>query len=214
MTNFDVVARWYYLLEFCTFGSLLTQTRGAFLNQVRHAEHALIVGDGDGRFLAQLLNHNERVVVLSIDSSQRMLALQQQRLKQSAQQRRASLLCADANHFEPSEQYDLFVTHFLLDCLAQNDVRVLAQRFAQAARPQAIWLVSEFHIPEGKRGAVARLLIRIMYSFFRVTTGLNVCVLPAYEAVLPVFGFIKTKEQVRCFGLLKAQLWQLAGTCS
>ena len=55
--NFDRVARLYRWAEYLLLGPLLARTRKHFLPQLTSATHALVLGDGDGRFLAHLLHH-------------------------------------------------------------------------------------------------------------------------------------------------------------
>jgi hypothetical protein len=73
-------------------------------------------------------------------------------------------------------EYDLIATHFFLDCFAMEELRTLVCRVSERCVPGGQWLVSEFSIPaEGVRRVAAAALIRVMYLFFRVATGLAVC---------------------------------------
>jgi len=54
--NFDRVARIYRWAEYAALGPILQRTRTHFLPQLTGCHNALILGDGDGRFLARLLN--------------------------------------------------------------------------------------------------------------------------------------------------------------
>ena len=53
--NFDLIARPYRWLEYLTFGPALARCRNHFLPQLTDRRAALVLGDGDGRFLARLL---------------------------------------------------------------------------------------------------------------------------------------------------------------
>ena len=50
--NCDGIARCYRWLEYGMFGRALEQTRLEYLELAANARHCLILGDGDGRFLA------------------------------------------------------------------------------------------------------------------------------------------------------------------
>ena len=73
--SFDRVARVYRLLEYASFGRALERARESFLGELGSARHALVLGDGDGRFLAALLQANRQVRAVAMDSSRRMLDL-------------------------------------------------------------------------------------------------------------------------------------------
>jgi SAM-dependent methyltransferase len=75
--NFDSLARPYRWMEYLTFGSALQRCRTHFLPQLSGRcpalGTALILGDGDGRFLARLLAANPHLSVDAVDTSAAML---------------------------------------------------------------------------------------------------------------------------------------------
>ena len=62
--SFDRLAPHYRWMEAVLAGGKLQRCRTAFLNEVKDARHALIVGDGNGRFLSALLRANPSVRVV------------------------------------------------------------------------------------------------------------------------------------------------------
>ena len=77
--GFDKLARLYRWMEYFSFGPLLWHTRVALLPKMDAARHALMLGDGDGRFTAALLRRNREVRVVAVDASAAMLKRLQQR---------------------------------------------------------------------------------------------------------------------------------------
>ena len=61
--NFDLIARPYRWLEYLTFGPTLQQTRLHYLPALLHSRNALVLGDGDGRFIAALLAANPTITM-------------------------------------------------------------------------------------------------------------------------------------------------------
>jgi ubiquinone/menaquinone biosynthesis C-methylase UbiE len=55
MSGFDRLARPYRWMEYLSFGRALERCRFQFLPQLAHTQHALLLGDGDGRFAERLL---------------------------------------------------------------------------------------------------------------------------------------------------------------
>ena len=108
----------------------------------------------------------------------------------------------------PSGTYDLIVTHFVLDCFDEGDLREVVARLAGAAMPNAIWLLSDFQIPEGGWGGwYARVLVRVMYGFFRMVASLKTDRLVDPTPILRAQGFILEHEELTLAGMLKSQLW-------
>ncbi len=77
--NFNPIARPYRWLEYLTLGKALENCRIHYLPQLLDRRHALVIGDGDGRFLAQLLTHNPSLHADAVDTSATMLHLLLQR---------------------------------------------------------------------------------------------------------------------------------------
>jgi SAM-dependent methyltransferase len=81
--NFNRIARIYRWAEYLTLGPLLIRTRNHFLPQLTHCRRALILGDGDGRFTANLLERQPKLHAFAVDTSATMLSLLRQRCRHS-----------------------------------------------------------------------------------------------------------------------------------
>ena len=206
--NFDRLASVYRLLELCTFGPLLQSTRTEFLPDLAKVRHALVLGDGDGRFTAALLQANPAVTVHAIDASPAMLAALQRRAGSNVSRIRTT--CADARSWQPDQtQYDFIATHFFLDCLSTGEISSLAQRIRAAAAPGAAWVVSDFAEPAGILGRiVARSLVALLYFAFRLLTGLRQRRLPDHHSALALAGFKLRQQHRRLGGILISELWR------
>jgi ubiquinone/menaquinone biosynthesis C-methylase UbiE len=178
----------------------LERRRFRYLPDVKNARRALVLGDGDGRFLARLVRQGAEIDY--VDLSARMLALARSR----AGAERVTYHHADALTLPlPAGEYDLIVSHFFFDCFGDREARCLIERVTQAAQPQAQWLVSEFRQPPW-----AGLFLRGLYLFFRVTTGLKTRSLTDHRPLLAEKGFRLAREETSRFGLLASELWTLA----
>ncbi len=197
--NCDPIARWYRWLEYIGFGKALERRRRAFLSDVADARRALVLGEGDGRFLVFLVEQNRGASIDYVDLSGRMLELARKRAGDRVRYFHANALTFPL----PEAEYDLIVTNFFLDCFDETDLAVLVERVARAARGGARWLISEFREPS----AWARGFIRMLYLFFRVTTGLRTTHLSDYRPLLERCGFRLAKEQRARLGLLASELW-------
>jgi ubiquinone/menaquinone biosynthesis C-methylase UbiE len=203
--NCDRIARWYRRLEYAGFGHELERRRCAFLKHVASARSILTLGEGDGRFLARLVDQNPNARLDYVDQSGRMLELARDR----AANRRVTYHQVDAQTMAlPRDGYDLIVTHFFLDCFDQAAAEALVQRIAAAGRPDARWLISEFRQPErGWRAAWAWIWLRILYLFFRWSTGLRTNHLVDHHPLLARQGFHLARTESARFGLLASELW-------
>ena len=206
LPNFDLIARPYRWLEYLTLGPLLELTRNHHLARLQGRSQALILGDGDGRFSARLLASYPQLRVEAVDRSGAMLALLRQHCANDAA--RLETHRADARTYAPRTQPDLVVTHFFLDCLTQPEVEALAARLTPQLAPGALWLVSDFRIPQGLLYWPARGYVRLLYLAFRLLTRLRTTHLPDHASPLRDCGFSLVAEHRSLFGVLTTELWQ------
>jgi len=125
--NCNAIARWYRWMEYIGFGRALERRRFAFLSDVVDAKRVLVLGEGDGRFLAKIgapCKTRKNTVkppcftVDYVDLSGNMLDLARSR----AGTEYVTYHHADALKIPlPAGHYDLIVTHFFLDCLNEKD---------------------------------------------------------------------------------------------
>jgi ubiquinone/menaquinone biosynthesis C-methylase UbiE len=205
--NFDPLAHIYRWLEWLTFGPHLERCRLAFLNEMSSAAHALILGDGDGRFTARLLEANSAVQVVAVDSSRAML---EQLVRRAGSNRgRVRTEQIDARLWEPGDaHFDLVVTHFFLDCFSTPEVEAIVERVRRAVDEKATWAISEFHVPLGRFGRlVAAPIVSTLYLAFRFLTGLRPMRLPEYSAALRDAGFVRLQRKGMLGSLLVGELW-------
>jgi SAM-dependent methyltransferase len=209
--NFDRIARAYKWMEYISFGRILERCRFAQLDRLQSVRRALVFGDGDGRFLARMLQVNPAVSTDVVDLSAAMLALSQVRAAALGQQHRTAFYRTDGREFqpEPGKQYDLVVTHFFLDCLTTEEIESLAHRISPHLDAGALWLVSEFAVPGRQPWRLfAKVLIHMLYFAFRHLTGLPIRSLPDYPAAFQRSGFACVRTTIFFFGILRSELWQ------
>jgi ubiquinone/menaquinone biosynthesis C-methylase UbiE len=205
--NCDRIARWYRWLEYLSFGRALERRRFEYLTVTADARRVLMLGEGDGRFLAAFVRDNDQAEVDSIESSREMMRLAADRIRGRG---RVTFHHADARLVGlPAGEYDLVVTHFFLDCFSTEESAGLISRISGAAAPRARWLISEFdQHGEGFARYWTALLIRCCYFFFRLTTGLETTRLPEYRGALRANGFARMRYKEALGGLLISELWE------
>lgn len=204
--NFNPIARPYRWLEYLTLGRALERCRLHFLSLVLDQKKALVIGDGDGRFLAALLTANSQLHADAVDTSAAMLQLLGKRCNVSST--RLQIHHTSALAFAPTDTYDLIATHFFLDCLTQTELEALIARITPTLTPGALWLISDFRIPTGVMRLPARIFVRALYLAFRILTGLRVTQLPDHATALSNAGLTHIAQHRSLAGLLTAELWR------
>jgi len=211
--SFDRLAPHYRWLEFVLAGNKLQLCRTAFLNHLSDAQEILILGEGNGRFLAELGRRGAaRARITCVDSSAGMLSLAQSRIAHVRDRdMEIEFVHADALQWEPSRgrTYDAVVTHFFLDCFRPEQLQQLIAKLSAAATGQACWLLADFQIPNrGWRRLRARVIHRLMYVFFRLMTRLPADSLTSPDPFLQENGFTLRKRRLSNWNLLHSDLWE------
>jgi len=208
--SFDTVAPWYRTLETITFGGVLQGARVACLDDLDSRSRALVIGEGNGRFLAALLQRQPLIRVDCVDHSERMLDLAQRHILETNPDeiRRVTFLQHDILSWTPNDRYDLIVTHFVLDCFRTQKVGFIVAKLAQAAAPNAKWLLADFRLPEaGIARRHAQAWLAVMYSFFRSVAGIEARELVDPSPFLRAEGFALKRQHLFRQGMLKSELW-------
>jgi ubiquinone/menaquinone biosynthesis C-methylase UbiE len=210
--SFDAMAPWYRALEMIAFGNHLQRARIACLREIGTPRRSLIVGEGNGRFLCELIRAHPDIEVDCIDASKRMLRLARDRVERELPGRidRIRFLQHDITLWSPPEhQFDLIVTHFFLDCFPESRVAEIVAKLSRAAAVNATWLLADFCVPAGRfarwRGGV---WLSAMYRFFQFTAGIEAAELVDPCPFLCAGGFARVRQHLFRQGMLKSEVWR------
>jgi ubiquinone/menaquinone biosynthesis C-methylase UbiE len=208
--NFDRVAPYYRWLERLVFGDQLQQARIAFVRQIDPPRRALVVGEGNGRFLVALLHAHRDVRVDCVEASARMIEL----ARVQAGDERVQFIQADILETSlPENSFDLVVTHFFLDCFAERSLRQVIEKLSRAATRDATWLIADFCEPPRRwRRLRTRALIATMYAFFRAVSGIQARRLVDYAPYLRAEGFALTNDLLSPNEIIRSQVWRRRGS--
>lgn len=175
--------------------------------RVTDCQRILILGEGDGRFLAEFLLASPQAAVEVCDISAGMIARSRRRVRDDP---RVTFRLGDARTLDfPSATFDLIVTNFFLDCFPAGQLEPLIQTLSDALAPGGRWIVGDFRC--GGKGAVrtrAAWKLAVMYAFFRLATRLSAKSLADPKPFLFANGLVRVEELTWQGGFLSAALWQ------
>jgi SAM-dependent methyltransferase len=209
--SFDRIARHYRWLETIVFGAALQRSRTHWIDSISPPKNALILGEGNGRFLSELVRAHPDARIDCVDVSGRMLERARHQLLQlpSGSGKNVEFLRKDICSWTPRPAYDLVVTHFVLDCFPVDELEHVVEKIARAATPGTVWLLSDFVLPaKGWPRVSARVLLSVMYAFFRLAAGIRAKALVDPAPYLERNGFVRQSRRAFCAGMVTADLWQ------
>lgn len=211
--DFDRIAPCYRLIEAVCAGPLMARARRAFLPELSSAGTVLLAGEGPGQFLAELRRSSAPVRITVLDSSERMLAGARRALNRAGGATgEVAFVHGDILKVAlPAGHFDAVATHFFLDCFEESDLIRLVDRVSGWASPGALWAVTDFCIPRGLMAVPAKILVRLLYAAFRLTTGLRTRRLVEVGPTLARAGWRRERRRCVAAGFLRADLYRLHG---
>ncbi len=212
MMDFNRIAPYFERLEKIVFNNQMECCRTAFLPELPSVKKVALIGEGDGRFLVELLKDGKFEKVHYIDSSQKMLELARKRMQKFSPDtlRNVGFYHRDLiSEPMPDQNYDLVVTNFFLDVFDEHSLNESISKIAASCKRTAIWLYADFQVSGGiLQRAKAFAWIKVMYVFFRVAAQIQSQRLIDPSKILESNGFqLKTMKEFHR-GLMKTELRQ------
>ena len=208
--SFDTPAPIYRGMEAVTAGRIMQSCRTSFLAAAANCRRALLLGEGPGRFLVELLRAHPQLEITCVERSPRMIQVALRHLnRHGLNPARVRFVPADALAWQPPpEKFDLVATHFFLDCFRPAELASLVAKISACTTDGAHWLLADFRVPaRGWRAWRARLILSLLYAFFRLTTGLSASRLTPPDPFLETAGFRLVERRLNNFGLIHSDLW-------
>ena len=170
--SFDLIASFYPLLEQIVFGSTLSRARRCFARRVFEGNKILLIGEGNGRFLFEMVKQAASGSFTVVDSSTQMLTAAARRIATVDRCPRVEWIHADVLEWQPpAAHYDRVVTHFFLDCFTPSSICLIVEKISQLATQDALWINVDFS--SENQSVRQKLLMWAQYRFFRISTGIE-----------------------------------------
>jgi ubiquinone/menaquinone biosynthesis C-methylase UbiE len=207
--GFDWIAPYYDSLARLVFGDSIKRCQLQYLGQIPPGSNVLMLGGGTGWLLGELLKANPTCRVWYVEASLRML-------------RQAEKLCANQlahqvlfiHGTERSlEQYgnvrfDSVITNFYFDLFPPRYLGEVLGSITRSMNRGSHLLVSEFVSNRWWQ----RIMLFVMYRFFRATCSIEATYLPEWQGELRKFQFVECDTKPFFHGFIKSSLYQFAGS--
>jgi ubiquinone/menaquinone biosynthesis C-methylase UbiE len=210
--SFDNLAPYYRWMEFIFAGGKMHRCRTAFLDQIPQPKNILLLGEGHGRSLVECCRRFADAQITCVDASEQMLVQARRQLtRHNLKTSQVEFIHAGILNWSPcGKTYDLIVTNFFLDCFTPEQLEQMIPRIAGSSARNANWLIADFQIPSvGWRRIRSRLIIWMLYVFFRLTTQSAAHELTKPDSLLEKAGFTLHRRRESEWGLLHSDWWQI-----
>ena len=201
-TGYNRLAPVYTFLTKIVFGRSIQTSQLHFLSHLQPDHRLLILGGGSGDLLKAILEKQPKLIIDYIDISSKMIKLARQKIPAAA----------TVNFIEGTEQnipdttYDAVITNFYLDLFPDAALSQVIATIKKSLPTNAKWLVTDFV----NEKIWHRIMLWIMYRFFRITTGIEASRLPHWESALLKSG-IQEVESAKYYGrFIKSSVYKIS----
>ncbi|MHB8261402.1 MAG: class I SAM-dependent methyltransferase [Bacteroidia bacterium] len=201
-TNYNSIARFYDVLSKLVFNSSIQKAQIGLLPLIPAKCKLLIVGGGTGWILEEITKlYPSNLEITYIDSSSKMIKYAKKRSYASNNIRfmEATIesISLQANSF------DIIITSFFADGFSQLNWQQVFTKLDASLQPKGIWLYTDFQL-NAQSPLWQRLLIKLLYLFFKITCRIQTQQLPAVEGCFSSYELISKRMYFSNFIIAQA----------
>lgn len=210
--DFDLVAPIYDNLASLVFAGAVRRAQLALLPQIVGTPSVLIIGGGTGWFLLALLRKVRPSRVLYVEKSARMLRYSRELIQREAPEFLGCVefrLGTELSLSEADGSFELVVTNFFLDLFSPANAAQVAETLSRRLTTMGRWLLTDFQLPaRGLLRWYARVLFRVMFTFFNVLSNMESRNPPDYARILGALGLSTRKSRTFYGTMIHTRLLQ------
>jgi tRNA (cmo5U34)-methyltransferase len=200
LDQFNWIADAYDPLARSVLGRSITESQKCFLQDVLPGSKILILGGGTGWLLETLQSVAGTGEVWYIEASSAMLRHSQ---RKKIRDLKVHFIHGTEENIPNDILFDVVITNFYLDLFDEVSLRRVVQKIKKNIQTGALWLATDFtHI----NSVWHKVLLVVMYGFFKITTGIQAQSLPQWESVLQQNDMVTKKENVFYRGFIKSKV--------
>lgn len=204
--SFDLISPLYDALSRIVFGRSLERVQCVFLPKIPPNSTVLLIGGGTGYLLAELLTQCQPRHVLFLEASAKMLTRARRRVQDHPLAGRVEFRHGTEADLPWGEAFGVVIVPFVLDLFPEA---VLKFRFLppllRVTAPGGCWLVTDFvyspRLPH-------QLILKTMYRFFRLVSGIEARQLPDWRRMLTEAGLSPEGQRVVAGGQVQTGWWR------
>lgn len=205
--SFDLIAPLYDALSRVVFSRSLERAQRVFLPKTPLNSTVLLIGGGTGFLLAELLTQCQPRHVLFLEASAKMLTRARRRVQDHPLAGRVEFRHGTESNLRSGDVFGVIIIPFVLDLFPEA---MLKFRFLppliRATAPGGSWLVTDFVYSSCLHH---RLVLKTMYRFFGLVSGIEARQLPDWRRMLAEVGLVSDKQQIMAGGQVQTGWWRV-----
>lgn len=187
VNGFNRIAGVYDLLAKGVFGKHIRRSQEYFLKTISKHKRVLILGGGSGWILDSINALHFKGEMWFVEASSEMIRYASRRQVRY----QIHFVHGTEENLPQGILFDAVITNFYLDLFPDARLSSILKMITARIVPGAVWIATDF---VRTNSIWHRLLLRTMYYFFRITSGIESRHLPHWQDALVKQGLTKTSE--------------------
>jgi len=206
-SGFDKIAFIYDALAKFVFGNSIRKAQYTYLEDIPQGGNVLILGGGTGWLLEKLMKVNPACKIWYVEASKNMLVKAK---KVVANQASVNVRFIHGTEEDIAAQidvaFDAVITNFYFDLFTPLTLNRVLKQIIKLMKRRAVLLVSDF---VDTRVWWHRLLLFVMYRFFRAACNIESSRLPEWQDHLASAGFKELRARSYYTGFIVSSVYTL-----
>ncbi|XZF14510.1 class I SAM-dependent methyltransferase [Chitinophagaceae bacterium MMS25-I14] len=169
--NYDRIAKLYDRLSYLVFGRAQKRAQIELLQYIPAGSSVLIAGGGTGWVLEEIAErHSAGLDITYVEISQKMIELSRRR---NIAENTVRFINEPIENVTNPGTFDVVITAFLFDNFSPERVSAVFSQLHSWVKPGGRWLFTDFNGEEARHHYWQRLMLSMMYFFFRVVCSVE-----------------------------------------
>ena len=170
--DYDKIAPFYDLLSGLVFGTSIKRAQRKLLYCIPTGDvRLLIAGGGTGWILEEITKVRKSGLVIDyVDASANMISIS---MKRNYGANVVNFIHAPIEDFRSEQTYDVILTPFFFDNFGERKGNFIFDHLDAMLSTHGTWLFADFRESTAANSRWQKLLLRLMYLFFRITTQIE-----------------------------------------
>ncbi|HSZ25137.1 MAG TPA: class I SAM-dependent methyltransferase [Cytophagaceae bacterium] len=197
--NFDPISGIYDFLSFIVFGNKIKQSQILLLSHIKDHQKILIIGGGTGWIIEEIVKLKKVTDLDYLELSKGMIEQASSRIPQN-ELTKVTFIHGDEQEIGCQQKYDVIIGCYFFDMFEGRKLDTVVSKVAGALKSGGLLLVADFNITPSSP-LQHRVLVKMMYLFFRILCNIEAKKLERVQPVLEKY-FLKKEYSVSIAGNL------------
>lgn len=200
--TFDNIAWIYDSLAWVVFRGNIRKAQLHFLSSIKPDSKVLVIGGGTGWLLDELDGFGKLMIIDYVEASGKMLELSKS--KQPFENIEVNFIHGTHEKIAVNSSYDVVITNFFLDVFKADSLHLVMDKLDSHLKNDGQWIMTDFVNTEK---FWQKLLIRLMYTFFRISSNLEGSKLLDFDLYFKKKGLNLIEQKNSFYGMIVSRIY-------